>query len=257
MSQLTIRYFSRCLVRHTTFQMVLPNTYPDEETEYGKRPRKVIFLLHGWTGDAGNWIPEDLAEKYNFAIVIPSGENGFWLNGISTGHRFQSLIGEEMVAYVQRYFGLAKNPEDTYIMGLSMGGFGALHTALAYPETFGTAIALSSALIVKGIAHMKPGTDNGVANYDYYRECFGDLETVLESQNNPETQVKTLQKDGKTLPKIYMAVGTEDFLLEPNRDFHKFLEENKVEHTYWEDSGNHDMDFWNKAVKKFIPEILG
>lgn len=117
---------------------------------------------------------------------MPSVENSFYLDGISTGHQFQTFVGEELVDYVRRTFGLARSPADTYIMGMSMGGFGALHTALAYPETFGKAAALSSALIVHEIASMKPGESNPVANYEYYRECFGDLEHVEESDNNPE-----------------------------------------------------------------------
>lgn len=257
MSQLTIKYYSRCMIRNITFQMILPNTYTDEETEYAKRPRKTIFLLHGWSGEAYNWVPEYLAEKYNFAIVIPSGENGFWLDGLSTGRKYQTMLGVEMVHYVQRNFGLATKPEDTYLLGFSMGGFGALHTAFAYPEIFGTTIALSSALIIKKISVMKPGDPDSHANYEYYRECFGDLDKVTESLSNPAFQVKTLLEKGTKLPKIYMACGTEDFLIEENRTFHNFLTENKVEHVYWEDAGNHDPVFWDKCVAKFIPEIFG
>ena len=80
-------------------------------------------------------MPEYLSDKYNFAVVIPSGENSFWLDGRSTGHQFCKFVGEELVDYVRRVFRLAKDGSETYIMGLSMGGFGALHTAFAYPET--------------------------------------------------------------------------------------------------------------------------
>lgn len=59
--------------------------------------------------------------------------------------------------YVRRVFRLAKDGSETYIMGLSMGGFGALHTAFAYPETFGKVAALSSALIVHEVAGMSEG----------------------------------------------------------------------------------------------------
>ena len=37
-------------------------------------------------------------------------------------------------------------------MGMSMGGFGAIHTALAYPDRFGKLAGLSSALIVHEVA---------------------------------------------------------------------------------------------------------
>lgn len=259
MANLTIRYFSEVLQRPTTFKMVIPNdkrVFPGMEDSAKSRPMKVIFLLHGYTGDGENWIPEWLCEKYNFAVVAPSGENGFWLDGLSTGHKFASFLGVELVDYVRKTFHLAEKCEDTYVMGMSMGGFGALHTALAFPETFSKAFALSSALIVHGIAHMKEGDENPVANYAYYHECFGDLETVEESDNNPEVLVKKLQAAGKKIPDIYMCCGTEDFLLEPNRAFHQFLEEQKVSHVYRESKGFHDMVFWNEYAEKFITEAF-
>lgn len=180
MANITVKYFSNCLMRQTTFEMYLPNDLRDDmpsdqqDNPYRKRPTKTLFLLHGYTGSAGNFVPEWLSEQYNFAVIAPNGENSFWLDGISTGHKFCSLLGDEMLGYVRNTFGLAKSAEDTFIMGMSMGGFGALHTGLAYPDRFGKIGAMSSALIVHEVAGMEPGTDNGVANYEYYRECFGE-----------------------------------------------------------------------------------
>lgn len=252
MAYYTIKIYSDCLKRQTTFEMLIPNDIPNTDPVYGKRNMKTLFLLHGWTGSAGNWVPEYLAEKYNFAIVMPSGENSFWLDGISTGHKFCTFLGEELTEYIRKTFGIAKTAEDTCIMGLSMGGFGALHTAFAYPEVFGRTAALSSALIVYDISGMKQGENNDVANYEYYRECFGDLDKVLESDNNPEVLIKNLKARGKKIPKIYMACGTEDFLLENNRRFHKFLDETEIPHSYYESSGGHDMTFWNEYAIKFV-----
>ena len=261
MANLTIRFYSNCLRRFTTFKMYIPNDVRDDvpqvETEYTKRPVKTLFLLHGYTGDADNWIPEELSDKYNFAVVAPNGENSFWLDGISSGHQFASFLGEELIGYVRKTFGLAQKKEDTYICGMSMGGFGALHTALYYDQVFGKAAALSSALIVHEVAEMKEGEGNPVANYEYYRECFGNPAKVLDSESNPETLVKKLKKEGKALPEILMCCGTEDFLLENNRQFHRFLEDEGVEHIYEEDEGNHDMVFWSKYVEKFIPIMFG
>ena len=136
-------------------------------------------------------------------------------------------------------------------MGLSMGGFGALHTALAYPDVFGKAAGLSSALIVHDIAHMKEGDSDKIANYAYYHECFGDLETVEESDNNPEVLVKRLKESGKKIPEMFISCGTEDFLLEKNRVMHAFLDGIGVSHVYMESKGGHDMDFWNEYAVKF------
>ena len=247
MAYLRIEYYSRALHRTTAFEMLIPNDYRDGVSE-PKKPMGTLFLLHGYTGKAGNWVRDDLPEKYNFAIVMPSAENSFYLDGLSTGHAFQTMLGEELVDYVRKTFGLAKTAENTFIAGLSMGGFGAIHTGLAYPDRFGKIGALSSALIMHEVAAMKPGEGNSIANYDYYRECFGEPEQLLSSEKNPETLVKKLKAEGKTIPGIYMCIGTEDFLLEPNRAFDRFLTAEKVPHIYRESAGTHDMTFWSEHI---------
>ena len=255
MADLTVRYFSDCLKRSTTFRMYLPNTHGD--SEYAKRKTKVLFLLHGYCGDAENWVPEHLSDKYNFAVVIPNGENSFWLDGISTGHKFCTFLGEELPGFIRKTFNLAVAKEDTYIMGLSMGGFGALHTALAYPDVFSTAICLSSAFIHNEIMKMEPGTENAVANYEYYRECFGEPAKLSESDNNPEVLIRKLKGSGHEIPAIYMACGTEDFLLNENRAMDAFLKDMGVEHVYEEATGTHNMEFWTKYVEIFVPRVFG
>ncbi len=145
---------------------------------------------------------------------------------------------------------LALTREDTFVAGVSMGGFGALHTGLTYPETFGKIVALSSALITHEVSGMREGEGNNVANYDYYSRCFGRPEQVLMSVNNPERLVEKLQENKLELPEIYMACGTEDFLLEENRQFHRSLTEHAVKHCYLESPGSHDMVFWREYFCK-------
>lgn len=252
MAYITVKYYSQCLNRPTSFEMYLPNDMPESRGNM-----KTLFLLHGYTGCAGNYVPEMLSQKYNFAVVCPNGENAFWLNGLSTGHKYATLLGEEIPDYLKKTFGLANDNDDTNILGLSMGGFGALHTGLAYPGRFGKIGAMSSALIVHEVAGMKEGSFNGVANYEYYRECFGNPAEVLTSDANPETLVdKILVEKGK-MPAIYMACGTEDFLLENNREFHKFLENRGVEHIYIESKGSHDMTFWAEYTEKIVEWMFG
>lgn len=213
---------------------------------------KTLFLLHGYTGEAENWIPEYLSQKYNFAVVAPNGENGFWLDGLSTGHNYCTYVGKELVEYIRKTFNLALTAQETYIMGLSMGGFGALHTAFAFPENFGKTAAMSSALIVHQVAEMKPGDDTDLANYEYYRECFGEPSMALQSNSNPEVLVKRLKDSSAHIPEILMCCGTEDFLLEENRTFHNFLNAIGVSHTYLESSGAHNMTFWNEYTERFV-----
>ncbi len=262
MANFTIEFYSNSLNRPVTFKMIIPNdpmlTFGGEMDSEKYKSMKTIFLLHGYTGAAGNWIPEEFAEKYNFAIVMPSGENGFYVDGISTGHKYGSFVGVELVDYVRRTFGLAKKREDTFIMGMSMGGFGALKTSLMYPDTFSKVVALSPAYIIHKMPLLSPGEFDGMANYEYYRECFGDLAIVEKSRNNPEVLIDELLSNGKAdkIPQIFMAIGTEDFLLEPTRGFETFLNSREIKHTYEESSGGHDMEFWSRYAKKFVPMLF-
>ena len=251
MARLQIEYFSHALHRMASFEMLIPND-PREKDAVPSRPMSTLFLLHGYTGKAENWVPWGLPEKYNFAIVMPTAENSFYLNGEATGHDYQTLVGEELVDYVRKTFHLANGPEDTFIAGLSMGGFGALHTGLAYPDRFGKIGALSSALIVHEVAKMKPGGGNNVANYEYYRSCFGDPATAEERDVNPEVLARKLKAAGTKIPEIYMCCGTEDFLIENNREMHRFLEAEGIPHEYHESKGIHDMVFRQEYIVKVL-----
>ncbi|MEG1752331.1 MAG: alpha/beta hydrolase-fold protein, partial [Christensenella sp.] len=172
------------------------------------------------------------------------------------GRQYATFVGEELPNYIKKTFNLCQNNEDTYIGGLSMGGFGALHTGLLYAQTFSKIAALSSALIVHNIAHMQPNTSDLIADYDYYSLTFGDLEKVEKSDNNPEVLLKKLKSEGKIIPQIYMACGTEDFLLKENREFKTFLDMEKIKAEYVEGHGTHDWEYWNRHLEKFIKWML-
>lgn len=250
-------YLSDALKRSVTFHMYVPNdTAPEMRSPYYDRPMKVLYLLIGYSGSSMDWMTGSLlheaAVKYNLAIVMVSGENSFYLNQKGTGRAYGDFAGREIVEYINKTFRLGAAREDTWIGGVSMGGFGAIHTGLGYPGTFGKIIALSSALIVHDIKDKKPGFQDHMADYDYYASVFGPLDALGESMNNPEIQIKELKKKGMDIPELYMACGTEDFLISQNRAFHDFLLKHDVPVTYEESPGVHDWRFWNVYLEKAI-----
>jgi len=263
MSELNVRMFAPSIMRATSFTMVLPADAPpfitNDNPNY-QRPVKTLFLLHGFSGNSLDWITgsriSELSGKYNLAVVMPQGDNSFYLNGRGSCNKYEDFICIDLVNYVRKVFGLAKTPEDTFIGGLSMGGFGAIHSALAHPEAFGKMIGLSSALICDQLPGIKPGTFDGIADYDYYINVFGDLDKLDESPNNPKYLVKQRITKGERIQPIYMACGTEDFLLQTNRDFVDFLKDHNVDVCYKEESGSHDWAFWNKYLEPSIKWAL-
>ncbi len=243
---------------------VIPNDVPEimKMTNMNfRRPMKTLYLLHGFSGNDTDWeyngIAEDIAFNYNMAVIMITGGNNFYLDRKATGTQYCTFAGQEVVDYTRKLFGLSDKREDTLIGGLSMGGFGAIHTGFAYPETFGGIVALSSALIIHQIDNMKEGTADMMANYEYYREVFGDLTKVTESDANPEVLFKRNVEAGKKNPPVYMAIGTEDFLYEHNQIMRKFFEDNGADFTYEEGPGDHNWNFWNCYINKGLDWGLG
>ncbi|SEL70127.1 S-formylglutathione hydrolase FrmB [Butyrivibrio sp. ob235] len=259
----TLRYYSLAQGGQVNINYSIPADTPDfmvAENPNFKRPMKTLYLLHGYSGNESDWIysgvAEDLASTYNLAVIMITAGNNFYLDRKATGHQYCTFAGKEVVEFTRKLFGLSDKKEDTFIAGLSMGGFGALHTGLAFPETFGGIVALSSALIIHEVGNMKPGEGNDVANYEYYSEVFGDTTKVVESDANPEVLYKRLKDEGKSIPPIYMAVGTEDFLYENNQVMRKFLEDNDANMKYEEGPGIHDWKFWNKYIYNGVEWVL-
>lgn len=263
MALFQVDFYSKSLARSTCFHMVLPNDVPEmmkkDNTNYNRK-MKVLFLLHGYSGSSKDWLMgssvQELATKYNIAVIMPSGENSFYLDGKGTGKAYCKYVGHELVEYVNNTFNLSMDRDNTFIGGLSMGGFGAIHTGLYYPETFGKIVALSSALIIHKIKNKTEEFKDAVADYDYYTSVFGRLDQLENSVNNPEYLIKKLKEENKKIPDIYMACGTEDFLIEENRAFYQFLKNEAVDVEYIESPGAHNWDFWNYYLEPSIQWLL-
>lgn len=213
MSVLQINKYSIALSRLITFHVILPDdAIPmmiEGNKNYERKP-KTLYLLHGFSGNTTDWLYgsriQELAMQYNLAVVLPSGENSFYLNGKGTGRAYETFVGVELPDYCTKTFGFSDKPEDNFIGGLSMGGFGAIHTALKYPKRFGKMFGLSSAMIQYDIAGMKPGEKNEIADYDYYLQVFGNLEHLDTSENNPDYLIREKKKEEKRYSRFLWLV---------------------------------------------------
>ena len=122
---------------------------------------------------------------------------------------------------------------------------------MKYNDTFGAIASLSGALhVLQNADKRQPGP---LAFADHF---FGDLNEAFESDKNPRVLVKQLLEKGagKTsiFPALYLACGTEDALLEPNREFRDFLRNNGIAVTYEEGPGGHEWDFWDSYIRRVL-----
>ena len=249
MALIQVNYLSKSLFRTVTMNVILPvdKLSFDHSTYEPIKSFKTLYLLHGLLGNYTYWVTNTRiqmwAEEKNLAVVMPSGDNSFYVNSQLVNNDYGSFIGEELVEITRKMFPLSNKREDTFIGGLSMGGYGALRNGIKYADTFGYVIGLSSAIhLLEDNAPMV--ADEGLV--------FGDIKEARKTDVNPRVAVEKVLEKGIELPKFYMACGTKDNLLEYNRSFKDFLIEHGADVYYEEEEYAHEWPFWDRQIKKAI-----
>ena len=144
MARSVTNFYSYVLNRAVDISVVVPSvTCPESLGLTGETPSHqlpapfpVLYLLHGFGNNHAQWMGysnvEMYAEERRIAVVTMSAENkGYAKVG---GDDFKRFVDVELPEFVTNYFPVSAKPEETYIAGLSMGGFGALYHGLAHPE---------------------------------------------------------------------------------------------------------------------------
>ena len=255
MAQLKVDFMSKSLMRTVSINVILPvdKVFLGKEEEV--KPFKTLYLLHGIFGNNSDWISgtriQSWAQEKNIAVVMPSGENKFYINNEYTCEKFSDFIGEELVEITRKMFHLSNKREDTFIAGLSMGGYGAIINGLKFNNTFGCIAGLSSALILDDVLSGDEGISAIMGGRQYYTGIFGDLSKLRGSDKDYEALAKELS-NRENVPKIYLCCGTEDHLINANRKFRDLLLENNFDVTYVEGPGEHNWYFWDEYILKVL-----
>lgn len=258
MAFIQMNIFSKSLMRTVPVNVIIPVDKLGAEDGSGqeKKTYKTLYLLHGILGNYMDWITgtriQRYAEEYDLVVVMPSGDNAAYIDQEASHNFYGEFIGKELVELTRKLFPLSCKREDTFIGGLSMGGYGAMRNGLKYHETFGAIISLSGALHIDKLSERNNQTDNFIERRDFSEAIWGDLDEVLKTDKNPKYIVEQMLKEGAEFPRIYQACGTEDFLLDVNEDFRDFLKEKGVAVTYESGKGAHEWDFWDAYIKKAI-----
>ena len=254
MAILEVEFDSKTLKRTVSFRAVLPS-------ERFKPPYPTLYLLHGLMGNSGRWMYYTdiryLAESMGIAVIMPSGENSFYLDILVDNGclgDFGAYIGQELVEVTREMLPLSKKREETFISGMSMGGYGALRNGLKYHETFGKIAVFAGAVHFYEYSRDWVKTKGNVAGE---LENFGNLDETENTDRNPRVLIRQIeelnQTDGRNhFPEIYMTCGTEDELLGANESLAKALEDAGAAVIWKPVLGRHDFRFCNEN----LPDVL-
>ena len=230
MRTILLNHWSKTLTRVKDIKIVMPDEI-NENT-------KVVLLLHGYCGDYNDWSnlggAIKLAEEYQMVFVMPSAENSYYQN-IPNGDRFFDYISKEVVEITTKTFNL---PDNWYIAGLSMGGYGALTIGLK-TNKFKHIGAFSAPIDMK--KWIKISTHENFPTI--FRNGIKEENDLLKIIDNYE------------LKPIYLYCGTQDQFYDMNVSFTKKLKKKNANYMFESDSRGHVWSLWADALVRYLTTI--
>ena len=282
MSIAIVKLRSRALFMNTDFAVVLPDPGFGQTYEKGKK-YKVLWLLHGAGNDYTEWLYgahlTTHLRGHDTIVVLPSAQNSDYgcYPDFGTGYDFPKFFFEELMPYIYANFPASPKPEDNFIAGASMGGYGSMMLGLMHPDKFGGIAAYGSSM--RESEFLEPYTGMTGAEFRTYamahrtefRTEYGNrAEGIKPKEINVIAKYPTVQafldsdecmfrrfpekmKEYK-LPPMYITVGTEDLFYEPTLRFKAYADSLGADNiTYWFAEGyGHGGGLWELSLKETI-----
>lgn len=242
-------------------QEVYYNIYlPPNYNEAGDYP--VIYYLHGFGGDhnSSNSFMETidlLTIKNTFPetiIIAPDGKRSWYIDDYAGKFNYSTMFIQEFIPFVKKMYSIDKNNDRSAIMGISMGGFGALRFTMLYPDEFGICISFMAGISTK--EQIRQDSDEGYKKYHHnlYGENLKPAERANEFfiKNNPLYIAQNADSEILSTKKWYIQVCDNDYHSLPNAKLHAVFKKLNISHEFRVLDGNHN----GKCVNSSMNEAL-
>ncbi len=239
MAFLHVEFPSAVLGMTTGVQVILPDTGELSQI-------RTVYLFHGLTDNCTGWTRFTSCERYareqGVALVIPEVQRSFYMDEVY-GLSYFTYVSEELPQAMHRIFGLSLAREQNFVMGLSMGGYGALKCALTYPQHYAGCGSFSGVASLKDFFRIPetPVRDSEIT------ALLGSAHTVP-----PESDLHALLEKAEQLPAIYLSCGEQDGLYDMNCAFAQALADKGIFHRFDHRPGTHSWDFWEQSLQDCI-----
>jgi S-formylglutathione hydrolase FrmB len=242
-------FFSQALQRNMQYRVFLPQAA-------GNQKLPVVYLLHGGGGYGfRDWSNDSDVARFasqGLALVMPEAGYSYYTNAAQRPQdRYEDYIMADLQADVEQRFPVRSDRGGRAIIGVSMGGFGALKLALHHPEQFAFAGALSPAID----APRRRFTWRRVDQSRHFQEIFGPEDSPLRHDNDPFFLVNGA--DAAKTPYFYMTCGKQEGLLAPVREFSDLLDCYHIAHEFHTVPGGHDWNNWNSQLPGVFGSLTG
>jgi S-formylglutathione hydrolase FrmB len=247
-------FHSEALGREVSYVVDLPPSYDAS----GSRKYPVVYALHGLFEGSGFWERRGLASILAglretgavpaFLVVAVDGGNSFFVN--APGGRYEDMVTKDLVAHVEATYPVVPGRKGRGLLGVSMGGYAALHIAFEQPGRV-VAVATHSAMLLDRI----PSAEQGAGRWHMaaFNRVFGDpIDPTLWTENDPLVWARKV--DPRAVPALFLDCGAEDRygLANGHRALHRILEERGIPHGFELPPGDHGYEFVRAHLEKSL-----
>ena len=182
---------------------------------------------------------------------MPEVQRSFYAD-MAAGLDYFSYVAVELPAMCERMFGLPDERAKRYVMGLSMGGYGALKCVLTYPERYAGAGSFSGVVDI-----CRPVYSVKTPERARERGAIFGADGPEGTKNDLYRLAQDVFDEKKNFPGIYLSCGEQDGLYEDNVKFDAFLTSLGAEHRFDHRAGAHTWRFWNDSVEDCFGYFFG
>jgi enterochelin esterase family protein len=206
-----------------------------------QRRYPVLYLQHGAGENQTSWmrqgrantILDNLLAEGRCQEMIVVMDHGYAYSGESSdpsGQRrhnlFPRLLLEELIPEIESHYRVIADREHRAIAGLSMGGGQALSIGLENLGKFG------------------------------YIGCFSGAVREVPLPADDSGRPLDMATINQRLKLLWIACGTEDFVIDRSRALHEQLDQMGIEHSYITHAGTHEWQSWRRHLTLFVPQLF-
>jgi S-formylglutathione hydrolase FrmB len=245
MTDVTFR--SSALGREMPYRIVMPSAISPGQ----KLP--VVYLLHGGGGGYRDWTNYSDVAKFaesELILVMPEGNSSYYTNSVEHPEdRYEDYIVNDLIFEVENKYPVATGRKSRAIVGVSMGGYGAVKIAMKHPELFAFAGGLSAAVDVP----TRPFSIKRVSQWRFHSSIFGPGGSQTRHDNDPYVLARSV--DPSRVPYLFLTCGEQEGLLAANRKLAGILEERGFKYEFHTAPGDHNWLQWNAQLANVFKSL--
>lgn len=233
----------------------------------GAGPFPVVYFLHDSWGGSGILWRHGVAQRLSaamaagelppFLLVAPEGGRAFWADSHDGERRYETWLLDELPRQVAERWPVRPGPAGRAVVGISMGGHGALRMALRRPGEIGAAAALSG---------LVPPLE-----WDLVEDTNPLVRRMLKRAFGPSREDNTLRRNDlyRLMPALYgipperrprllvrAGSGDEYRFDDASYLFAMVARDNGVEVELVLEPGGHDWDYWSRSAGEVVAWAL-